>query len=54
MALCVCVCVYMPSPMADRHHDVEPASFATPPHTPRNPPHHNTVYGKKIVFFESA
>ncbi len=53
--MCVCVCIYIYAPMADRHHDVESASFVTPPpHTPRNPPHPNTVYGKNNVFFESA
>ncbi len=31
--------------MADRHHDVKPASWS-----PRNPPHPNTVYGKKITY----
>ncbi len=36
---------HRPSPMADRHHDVEPASWSSP-HSPRNLPHPNTVFGK--------
>ncbi len=36
---------HRPSPMADRHHNVEPASWSSP-HTPHNPPHPYTVFGK--------
>ncbi len=37
----------MPSPMADRRHDVEPASWSSPA---SNPPHPNSVFGKEIKY----
>ncbi len=47
-------CCLRPSPMADRHHDVEPIRVIRhrdPPISPRNPSHANTVFGKKMKCF---
>ncbi len=45
---------HRPSPMADRHYDVEPIRVSRhrdPPHILRNPSHANTVFGNKLTCF---